>query len=822
MDYWLHRYNETWCSHIIGNYSTVHQPIKEEDNMTLTALVFTVVIMMGLSSAFFTVALLSIIFGKQSRSLNLFFFVIDPYPIVRVMMHSSMVILLPLLSSIYDSGSRDGSRDTQVLLVLLWMLLLELIRKKVLAMVVPADGSSFTRGIRRFSIWDYTDETSRLLLIGYYIISNKPLTTKHRRLLAAFAALWLIIVLKLVQKVVTNWLAERSWHTARKPLLTAVYMQRVVDEHRRSSGDATYDVGMSGCKFVVMMDGQLLPQHGAGSSSDRRRLSTRDWGHGVGEVQKHELQGVHLIVDLNNEEKMVTVGKIWKLAAAESGGGKLFHGERGRRLQNMCLAFSLFKLLRRRFEHYPMAEVGTAMARRLMLRDLLTFQDQKEEDNNASGDVTLQDQKEKANAERLFQVLQLELDFLDDYYKAAMPLVMSGPILFFCSFALSMLCVPIYLVSILAILMVNKDAENLYCSLIMWSGPMHSNPIATNFLFLSLLVTLSLLVIVCIIESTEFWTLYILSNWFTVRLVSWYAQEQQAQPASTPKWRRKLGKLGCSVIRSVVPLRFKIFTLVQLLLFRSGNKINVKVASILKACGLTDSCCAVTSQSPLPDKAKKLILRSLKRIDLNDGLITLPQLRGLHMSGKTITEIILESHIATELLHLARGEHQRMPEEEKQDRKVAVTLSGYCMHLVASMPELLPDDDTWVSTLHDGVKSCLSKVPNRCCGILRVPNKRCAKQMLDYIKVKELEDPTAQAGVKLFMALEKSTAPPSVWKELARFWVQLVVYLAPSNDVQEHAKVLASSGSDIITCLWAFCTHAGITRKPLEPESQPA
>jgi hypothetical protein len=90
----------------------------------------------------------------------------------------------------------------------------------------------------------------------------------------------------------------------------------------------------------------------------------------------------------------------------------------------------------------------------------------------------------------------------------------------------------------------------------------------------------------------------------------------------------------------------------------------------------------------------------------------------------------------------------------------------------------------------------------------------------------QLKEAAAKAGVELYQQLEKgkrkgkedSAADDAwKWKVLAEFWVKLLIYLAPSNDVEGHAKALASSGSDLITCLWALCTHAGIKRHPPEP-----
>ncbi|KAG8088675.1 hypothetical protein GUJ93_ZPchr0010g10020 [Zizania palustris] len=77
---------------------------------------------------------------------------------------------------------------------------------------------------------------------------------------------------------------------------------------------------------------------------------------------------IHLDDPDDRERHLVTVGTIWNMHKYYP---KLICGKRRQNLEDLCLSFSLFKMLQRRFEHNPMVEVSYAMARTVMLDGVL-------------------------------------------------------------------------------------------------------------------------------------------------------------------------------------------------------------------------------------------------------------------------------------------------------------------------------------------------------------------------------------------------------------------------------------------------------------------
>ncbi|CAN6338904.1 unnamed protein product [Urochloa humidicola] len=681
-------YNWGWCNKTFfnstGGLNNCTAASNGHDGKTTMQLVFTVVLMALMGSTLYIEGFLRIFIPRFTHTMRLFLGRFNLEPITRILLHFAFLQFLPLLTSVFSRADvgNDG-KATEAILLLLWMLLVELIRKKVQGMMLPTNGASFSREIGRFTLMDYSDELSRLVWVGFLIyttlgkIMNEEIGLDGDAdddaavIAVTLSILWSLGLVKLVQRAVNTWFAKTSWHTARNPLLITAYMQH----------------------FVVMGEENLVKdckkERQKNGGKALKLVTTPGYGYGVGRrvavttvvtpppavpyyyvdqnEQKHA--HVHLLTDRTKTEakkkekaELVTVGNIWNMRKKHP---KLFRDTRGEHLEDLCLSFSLFKMLRRRFEHYPMVEVGSARTRNVMLQGLLNLAGRKDDD------------------ERPFQVLQLELDILTNYYQqAAAPVVMSQPILFFCNSVSSAIFLSVFTATVLFILI--KNIAALWCGIVLFSGDFFTHHV---HLYVYPIITMLLLATVIFIETYEFWALYVFSNWNIVRLLCSYGR--------TRGLRRRVYFL-------IIAVRFCAHS--RLRPWFTRTSMMVQQVSIVDNCGLLDKYSARATPKPLPAKARQSIIGALKAVDPNTGAVRLPPLRGwgLHAGETTTsTETILACHLATELLEMT--EHRPMTGEQLEFKAVASVLSKYCMYLVAHVPQLLPDDETWIAERHEDI-----------------------------------------------------------------------------------------------------------------------
>lgn len=214
---------------------------------------------------------------------------------------------------------------------------------------------------------------------------------------------------------------------------------------------------------------------------------------------------------------------------------------------------------------------------------------------------------------------------------------------------------------------------------------------------------------------------------------------------------------------------------------------------------------------------------------------------------------------------------------------VVTTLSKYCAYLVVSAPQLLPAQQVYTKSMHDEIAQAAGLVMQGANDKLEAmktiwselcrdaKNNRETMEMVLYgasedweealIRLRQsdrkkqqcffnrsagedVESVSSRGGItwrkaaELFRKFGGShdgfrifwqglelvnllQSNPNHWKVLEDFWVQALLYAAPSNNVEEHMEHLAKGG-EFITHLWALMSCAGILKHewrmtPLQP-----
>jgi Protein of unknown function, DUF594/Domain of unknown function (DUF4220) len=191
-------------------------------------------------------------------------------------------------------------------------------------------------------------------------------------------------------------------------------------------------------------------------------------------------------------------------------------------------------------------------------------------------------------------------------------------------------------------------------------------------------------------------------------------------------------------------------------------------------------------------------------------------------SNRSTTEDILVWHIATTLLHHQESQslsqqnsdtHQELSIQQKTKREVALELSSYCHHLVAHLPELLPVDV-------DRTKDMYEHVIKEILAMDRSASHRPTRENRCNVALQAASDERSVVGrgARLARALMNyaENGKPVYWTMLADFWVEMMLYIAPSDNVEAHAEILERG--ELITQLWALLTHAGILTWPKPTE----
>ncbi|KAL6606305.1 hypothetical protein ACP70R_041958 [Stipagrostis hirtigluma subsp. patula] len=794
----MHFFNQTEaCPQHISSYIR-DLTSSYTDKSNESTIVSASVIMFVLTGLFFNLNLFSGI-SDVSATLN---------PKVRLFLSSALSLFLPVMSYLFSEAKNSGyltspppsagggmagrgqerpdmpDLSLRAGLILTWMLLVELLRKKVDEIRMQGYSGTIQRAAR--VIW-----LGNLVFFNIRSIGRK----------AVFSILWILGATKLVQRIAFTEAGKRSYAHGKNARVITSYMVQVVQHGHHKHQLCADDVVQAGnvgkkllkmCEYIVMGEEKLVEKPTAnGYKLDKEKITL--------------------------DTSIVTVGKVWELAEKD----ELFVSlDKTQQLRRLCLSFSLFKLLRRRFEHVPgMPHEEALDCRDIILKGLY---------NNGDG----------TTAEAVFQAMNDEVTFLSEYYHSVVPVVLASPFFLFVNYFLLHIVVLSLCLMTIAICG-NGDLINVFNSIglhssfgdiiiCLMSRSLYSP--AAFFSIVDISITGLLFIIFFYEEIWEFFV-FLLSNWLLISLLCNYTTK--------PHWRES--RIFSGVLHIIMCLQSKLTD--TTLRFKQFSVLNLRWPLNIPLLSIP---VFIVRTELVPKSLKQSIIEYLVEHDrgtanytpLTSGQSALRR-NNLHnkltwaCNGVSVAEVILTWHIATSILEVNHAALQSNKEEAAWSR-VAIRLSKYCAYLVAFHPELLPDDNP------ENAELLLEEMKKELKGMLGCRQFYLSSQrarvdkILEHLQIEEAKENTSQReiqeetagrsdktrivmkGAKLGRSLmaEADNGLEGVWKVLADVWTELIIFVAPSSDedrLKGHEEVLAQGG-EFITVLWALMTHIGVSR----------
>ncbi|KAK8447739.1 hypothetical protein SEVIR_8G142800v4 [Setaria viridis] len=723
-------------------------------------------------------------------------------PSIRLFLSAALSLFLPAMSYLFSEAKSTSAASKQLedlsvraRIILMWMLLVELLRKKVEAILLTGAGG----GTQGYSAM--VQRATGVVWLGSLVFFNLRSAGKK----ALYGMLWVFVAAKFVQRSVAIEVGKRSFAYGKNPQLVAAYMPPMLELQQEQQPERNHRRGselLRHCNYAVMGEEELIDKNKAGPKGYK--------------LDKHKLElelEEETAAAAGDSSAVVTVGRVWRLADSD----QLLSSEP--RLKRLCLSFALFKLLRRRLEGYPISGAEAADCHRLIFHGLL-------EEPAGTG---------YGAGEHAFQVFTDEVQFLCENYNSVVPVVFASPFFFAHNYVLFPVVV-LALCLLVLVLSGNGDVayavRSLRCDNFFTSGNVVATARyvlgsvlkSTTFLFCAIdLSTTVLLILAAAYEEVSEYVVFLFSNWFMVSLLCYHT--------SGHEWRAEAG-----VLRRVIP---------SVLLLKNTlthPALAIKQFSLLWFLGRLPLPLPLPSTA-VPGEAKTLIMERLARVGshgaaLTNGTAALYKdehracVRSDELAwacGGGVAEVMLTWHVATAMLE-ARCARRQQHAPPEPGRTAAMALSGYCAYLVALHPELLPDDKDGTEVLFNEMKKELTKEMGRCGYYGGGEAARCAKLM--EIAGRSTSAAAAAAmtvlekGARLGKVLiekYKEGAREAVWRLLGDLWTEVVVYAAPTAGelhVKSHKEALAQ-GAELITVLWAITTHTGIARPEEEEEQHP-
>ncbi|KAF7072731.1 hypothetical protein CFC21_077822 [Triticum aestivum] len=663
--------------------------------------------------------------------------------------------------------------------------------------------------------------------------------------------LWLIWSLNAV-RIIVLFLTTGKGETNNQESMRLVSDYMSYEDDLSAGGDLQVsESDMRGCKYLVHGEHRVLKEIQEGPRGGTRTLSSCF-------RRKREIRGsdrsykIRLDPDGVHKNQLVTVDKIWH----DSSNGRLLglgaaEDPRNQR-KDLCLSFSLYKLLRRQFYDLPVHELKRPQGKEKIRK--LVF------------DYILND------CERAFRIVGVELSFLQDLFYSKHAAVFAGGLM-----------VPLRSL----LLSLSLATATGYIAYPARRIPERMDPADRNRITHGVFITRLMVGIIVLKELLEI-VLYVLSRWAKVLVLCKYLQHRCLRRPVVEMAMRFMLFFGSRAKWSQT--------------IRQQNLLVGATTSVLRPTGVLPPLTwtlvlrrgVVTGKTALKDYTKNAILESLKKLEKSaqkkkklensaqkKKLENLDKKEGLAMDNyfsnafksdkrvvkwprnlKVDTHIILVWHIATSLCEIyfhnkvqnLRAVRRPQPfvqdpnwirNERFEQYATAATLSNYCAYLVRKA--LVPDNPIVAGMVIDevikeinhltskfSIKPRLMQLQDVYKSLMQTVHKPCTnrdhyqifgwgddveavtREGIGGVRKKQHEQGLhigcsltrmgAELGMHLREVYRGDTA--GLWRDLANFWTGFLLHLAMNTSAATHGKHLAGD-SELITHLWALLSHAG-------------
>ncbi|XP_034580538.1 uncharacterized protein [Setaria viridis] len=694
----------------------------------------------------------------------------------RFIFLGATTLFLPVVSTVVSMGAGnsnhsiydlEGSRliaechpGSHSVLVVIWAFLVQIIMINTSAVVAVDDreggnvGPPFELLVQ--GVWTFYLGISYLILAArdnYYVVTPFTLVSA---ILASEATPFALTCAKMVLKYYAYEKARQSFALGRNPHLIFGYMKQ--QSLQETSQDGEPMVAEDAPPPLLVM------------GEEKRHVEKQPLGY----VFKDDSWTT------SHNNGLVTIDRVWRM-------DNVLPTSTLKPQKDLCLSFALFKLLRCRFARYKVrtaASKGTfSFFWSLLLKD--------------------------GEHDRVFLVISDEVSFLHDYYYSSLPVSYSKYWLPVAGILISLLsiayCCALMITATLASLSLPKDlsAPQFACYFFCIRGKLMSDTeykgYGNGYLGMVLVILLSVLVMMSEVRDIA---TYIYSNWtkvaVTCHLVNhehsllkkkWIGLLLRCRCKLMKHWDEKIGQCTMLEIRPSTTLPVLIL---RRLLHLPDHKRKVKVPAAVKVCIME-------------------VVRSTRNGDLSNGTASL-RCRGQvgerllwACNTKSTSYTILTWHIATCILEV-RYPHRL---DQRQGSSSPIPNTDYkivATHLSRS--------------LYEDVKKDVERVLAGCtAGDSLTPEANC-QQLIEVLSADakhEVLKEGARLGKQLLALVVEGEDDMAAWKLLAEFWSEMIVYVAPSDNLKGHSKAIARGG-ELINLLWVLLFHAGIVSRPGEDD----